>query len=216
MTIGGVYRQISNLLTKYLHKLLSWMKFGLWGPFYISPKAVLVGPQHIKIASGAIIFTGSELNTSGAPYSFPFRTKVASGFITIGFNSKIKNHALLFTYQGSISIGNNCTVNPYSIIYGEGGVKIGNDVMIAAHCIIVSSSHLHKELHTPMNTQGISSRGIVIHDNVWIGAGVKILDGVTIGAGAIIAAGAVVTRSIPDFAIAGGVPANIIRMRDGR
>jgi acetyltransferase-like isoleucine patch superfamily enzyme len=65
-----------------------------------------------------------------------------------------------------------------------------------------------------MREQPLTSRGdIVLEDDVWLGANVVVLDGVTIGRGAIVGAGAVVTQSIPPYAIAGGVPARVIRYR---
>jgi acetyltransferase-like isoleucine patch superfamily enzyme len=136
------------------------------------------------------------------------------GKISIGKNSEILSGTILMTYGGSISIGDRCSINPCSIIYGHGnGVKIGNDVMIAGHTMIIPFNHNFSDIEININNQGINSRGIVIEDNVWIGAGCKILDGVTIEKGSIIAAGAVVSKSIPPNSIHGGIPAKILKVR---
>lgn len=139
---------------------------------------------------------------------------VGMGSITIGNNNEILNGCLLMTYGGKIEIGDKCSINPYTIIYGHGkGVKIGNNVLIAAHSVIVPSNHVFSSTEIPINQQGECSKGIVIADDVWIGAGCKILDGVSIEKGAIIAAGSVVNKPVPAYAIVGGVPARIIKMR---
>ncbi|MBW4481634.1 MAG: acyltransferase [Tildeniella torsiva UHER 1998/13D] len=113
-----------------------------------------------------------------------------------------------------MEIGNNCSINPFSIIYGHGGVNIGNDVLIAAHVVIIPSNHNFDSLQHPIRTQGNTSLGISIEDNVWIGTGAKILDGVTIHEGGIVGAGAVVTSNVEAYSIVGGVPARTIKLRD--
>jgi len=119
------------------------------------------------------------------------------------------------TYGGSIIIGDRCSINPHTVIYGHGkGTVIGNDVLIAAHCVIIPANHNFSDASRPINAQGVNSKGIIIHDNVWIGAGCTILDGVEIGAGAIVAAGCVVNRDVPENVIVGGVPCRIIKKRN--
>ncbi|MEA5503465.1 acyltransferase [Halotia wernerae UHCC 0503] len=135
------------------------------------------------------------------------------GSITIGNSTEILDYVMLLTYNGNIEIGENCSINPFTIIYGHGGVKIGNDVLIAAHTIIIPSNHNFSSLDKPIRIQGNTSLGIVIEDNVWIGAGCKILDGVTIGQGSVIAAGAVVNKSIESYSVVAGVPAKLIKKR---
>ncbi|MCB9079909.1 MAG: acyltransferase [Anaerolineaceae bacterium] len=120
---------------------------------------------------------------------------------------------MLLTYKGEIEIGDNCSINPFCVIYGHGGVKIGNDVLIATHTVIIPSNHNFSSLDRPIRLQGNTSKGIIIEDDVWIGAGCKILDGVIIGKSSIVAAGSVVNKSIEPYSIVGGVPAKLIRKR---
>jgi acetyltransferase-like isoleucine patch superfamily enzyme len=114
---------------------------------------------------------------------------------------------MLLTYGGNIRIGNNCSVNPFTIIYGMGGTLIGDGVRIAAHTVIVPENHNAATNQLPLYKAGSTKKGIRIDDNVWIGAGVRILDGVQIGRNTIIGAGSVVNRSLPANATAVGVPA---------
>lgn len=113
--------------------------------------------------------------------------------------------------NGYVRIGQNSGIGQSTIIYGNGGVTIGRNVMIAGQCFIVASSHLYTEVNTPIKDQGFSAKGIVIEDNVWVGAGSKILDGVRVGRGAIVAAGSVVHRAVEPATIVGGIPAKLIR-----
>jgi acetyltransferase-like isoleucine patch superfamily enzyme len=120
---------------------------------------------------------------------------------------------MLLTHGGDIYIGDNCSVNPYTIIYGCGGARIGNNVRIAAHVVIIPENHNPGSDAVPVRLAGTSRKGIRIDDNVWIGAGAKILDGVSIGRNAVIGAGSVVNRSIPANATAVGVPARVLNAR---
>ena len=113
-------------------------------------------------------------------------------------------------------MGDHCSVNPYTIIYGHGGLEIGNGVRIAAHCVIIPANHNIDDPSIPIIKSGLTCKGICIGNDVWIGARCVILDGVTIGDGAVIAAGAVVTRNVEPFMIVGGVPAKPIRLRKGK
>jgi acetyltransferase-like isoleucine patch superfamily enzyme len=136
------------------------------------------------------------------------------GRIAVGSHTELLPGVLLMTYGGSIQVGERCSINPYTVIYGHGeGVRIGNDVLIAGHCLIIPANHVFTRTDIPINRQGTSSKGITIDDDVWIGAGCRILDGVHIGKGAIIAAGSVVNKSVEPFTIVGGVPAKKLKDR---
>ena len=135
------------------------------------------------------------------------------GKIFIGKNSQILDGVLILTYGGTIDIGENCNINPYTIIYGHGGTKIGNNVLIAGHCMIIPNNHIFSDKNIPISKQGCIAKGITIEDDVWIGHGCSILDGVTIGKGSIIAAGSVVSKSVEAYSVVAGVPAKKIKER---
>lgn len=112
----------------------------------------------------------------------------------------------------NIKMGSGCRINEH--VYLE-KVTLGNDVLIAPHVSILSRMHAFDRTDVPISQQGYSEElEVIISDDVWIGRNAVVLPGVTIGRGAIVGAGAVVTRSVPDFAIVAGVPAKIIRFRD--
>lgn len=110
----------------------------------------------------------------------------------------------------TIEIGENTFIGPYTCIAGPGNVKIGKHCLIAAHTGIVANNHVFSDPVQKIREQGVTTKGIEIGDDCWLGYGVKILDGVNIGKGSVIGAGAVVTKDIPPYSIAVGVPAKVI------
>lgn len=135
------------------------------------------------------------------------------GVIAISEKTELLYGVILMTYGGNIKIGSNCSINPYTILYGHGNLNIGNNVLIAGNCLVIPANHVFSDIKKPINTQGETRLGIKIEDDVWIGAGCTILDGVTIGKGSIVAAGAVVNKSVDPYTIVGGVPAKFIKNR---
>ena len=137
------------------------------------------------------------------------------GAIHIGANSSVAAGACV---QGSVSIGENCSVQMYSIIcgYDKSPIRIGNDVRIAAHCMMVSANHRFDDPDKPIRAQGLRYAPIVIEDDVWVASRVNIMAGVTVGRGSVLAAGAVVTKDVPPYSIMAGVPARRIGVRGQR
>ena len=114
---------------------------------------------------------------------------INGGSITIGNNCMIEDYAIIATHGGNIKIGDNFGMESFSILYGAGGLTIGNNVIIAAHTVVIPSNHNFDRLDLPINHQGVNKKGITIKDDVWIGTGCKILAGVVIGKGVVIGAG---------------------------
>ncbi len=181
----------------------------------LSLRSVVRGGKGIFIDESSVISDYAVLNCTDSPFGPSLACMYKpKGEIRIGKGTKIRSYACLYTYGGNISLGSNCSLNPFSIIYGHGGVTIGNNVRIAAHCVIVSSNHNFDQLDVPISEQGVTSKGIIIENDVWIGSGAIILDGVRVGGGAIIAAGAVVNKDVQPRSMVGGVPARVINRRD--
>ena len=109
-------------------------------------------------------------------------------------------------------IGDKSGIGAYSHISGP--VTIGKFVNMGPECVIFTTNHNHDRTDLTMQEQGISiPQEVFIGDDVWIGSRVTIMPGVHIGNGCIIGAGAVVTHDIPDYTIACGVPARVMRKR---
>lgn len=138
-----------------------------------------------------------------------------NGNVSIGKNTRIRRWNCFRPYGGYITIGDNCTVNSFSHISGNGGVEIGNNVLIATQCVIISANHNFDNCSVPISDQGETKAKIVIEDDCWLGAGVKVLAGVTIHKGSVIGAGTVVTHDVPEYSVVIGVPGKIVRSRIG-
>ena len=115
---------------------------------------------------------------------------------------------------GSVSIGSHSSLQPRCQLSAyKSQIQIGSDVQIAPNCAFYPYNHgIEKDeiiRKQPLQSKG----GIVVGDDTWLGYGVIVLDGVKIGKGSVIGAGAVVNDNIPDYAIAAGAPAKVVRMR---
>lgn len=133
--------------------------------------------------------------------------------IVIGNNCDIRNGAILMPHCGYIKIGNYAVVGAYNILDGSGGLEIGNQVRLGPHICMHSANHNFNNLDSPIYTQGLTLKKIIIEDNVWIGAHATILAGVTIEEGAIVAAGSVVTKDVLKNSIVAGNPAKFLKSR---
>lgn len=158
----------------------------------------------------------------------------------IGRMSKIESHCIIQTTSvNGIKIGKNCTIGDYVMIrpssyyggkpgYGlvigdrsaigvrsyigcSGKIVIGSDVIIGPNCTIIAENHIFNDKEKPIKEQGVTNSGILINNDVWIGANVTILDGVSIGSHSVIAAGSVVTRNVESNSLVAGIPARKIR-----
>jgi acetyltransferase-like isoleucine patch superfamily enzyme len=157
-----------------------------------------LGPPR-RLASGIAVRTG-------------FRTD--RGRVTISPGAWIEEGVVLDAFGGSIRLGADVFLGPHTVVYGHGGVEIGDACLIAMHCRILSSNHTVPPQGTFIRSQPDILLPTKIGRDVWLGAGVTVLGGVTIGDGCVVGAGAVVTKDLPPGAIAHGTPAEVRRFRD--
>lgn len=141
--------------------------------------------------------------------------------ITSGGVLKIGNHTTIADYtfiqltrpSPNVSIGDHTVVGRNCVIASKTELVIGNYVLIGPYCQINDHSHGMSRSDLIINQKAILSP-VRIKDDVWLGAGVRVLPGVTLGEGSIIGAGSIVTRNIPDYEIWAGNPARFIRVRE--
>lgn len=114
---------------------------------------------------------------------------------------------------GNILIGSRCYINSGCVLYSGNGINIGNNVIVAANCVFAPTNHSYYDKDVPIRDQGFmeSRGGIIIEDNVWIGAGTIILDGAIIRTGCVVGANSLVRGELSSHGLYVGNPTKIKR-----
>lgn len=133
--------------------------------------------------------------------------------VSINNNTIIECTGIIKQLGEGLVIGNNVGIAQNCFIQVRSKVIIGSDVMFGPGVSIFSETHGFDNLNIPIIEQSTVRKGVLIEDNVWVGARAIILDGVSIGTGSIIAAGSVVNKNIPPLSIVAGIPAKVIKTR---
>ncbi len=212
---GWLRYLIEELFNSFLGWIPGMVGISLRWIFY---RLIISGRGWIAIERGVEIFGSKWLEIGRGVYigEKVFLQARPAG-MKIGSRTRIMPQAHLNVYnfrglaQSKIEIGEDCVIGIGSVITGQGGVKIGNKVIIAPAVKILAVQHNYDNPDLAIKDQGISAKGIVIKDNVWIGAGAIILDGITIGKNSVIGAGAVVVDDVPDYTVVAGNPAQVIK-----
>ena len=157
----------------------------------------LLAPLYQKRGKNSKIYSSVRMDTP------PYR------HFSLGKRSIIESYSCINNAVGDVTIGDNVRVGLHATIIGP--VSIGNHVIIAQNVTISALNHNFGKTDKYIDAQGITTRNITIGDDVWIGANAVILSGVKIGSHSIVAAGAVVTKDVPEGMLAAGVPAEIKR-----
>jgi acetyltransferase-like isoleucine patch superfamily enzyme len=137
--------------------------------------------------------------------------------IQIGENTFVMHHAELHVYNfrdlpsAGITIGQDSLIGEFNVLRGQGGISIGDRVYTSPLVQMLAVNHVFLDPSRPFVQQGITAEGIVVEDDVWIGAKAIVTDGVRIGCGAVVAAGAVVTGDVLPHTVVAGVPARVIK-----
>ena len=166
----------------------------------------------LRMGTALARFKGAQVGT-GTKIALTARLELdETTTLRIGDICRIHHGVILAPHRnGVIEIGDQCSINPYCVLYGHGGLRLGNRVRVAAHCTFIPANHRFAEEDGTYTHVGLTKHGITIGSDVWIGTGVRVLDGVTITDRVTIGAGSVVTKSIRSPGVYAGVPARLIR-----
>ena len=135
------------------------------------------------------------------------------GEIRLGSDAFIAHRCTLTGQGGKILIGEHVHLSRNSYINGAGDVEIGRDTLFGPNVVVAGGTHNYQRSDIPIRLQGGAKLKISIGEDVWLSANVCVMPGVTIGKGSVVGAGAVVTKDIPEYSIAVGVPAKVIGSR---
>ena len=171
----------------------------------IGRNVTIRNPRKIFIGDHVVIDDGCVLDAKGPRHVG----------IEIGNNVVLSRNTILSCKGGSIAIGNNTNISVNCTVISESSVRIGDNVLFAAYCYVIAGGNhgIDRTDIAIIQQDSFSKGGVMIGDNVWLGAGVKVLDGVTIARDAIAGAGSVVNHDVPSFTIVAGVPAKIMKER---
>ena len=200
-----------------LLRLVPWFLRGLWKRLFfgaargiqlIGPSVKIYYPSRLHVGRNFVAERGCEINCL-AKQGIHFGDKVSVGSYALVRPANI--------YGGDIGeglkVGDESNIGPYSYIGCSGYIEIGNRVMISPRVSIYAENHVFADTSVPMKDQGVQRGFVKIEDDCWIASNSVILSGVTVGTGAVVAAGSVVTKDVPAYAIVAGNPAKVIKMR---
>jgi acetyltransferase-like isoleucine patch superfamily enzyme len=165
---------------------------------------VLRHPHKIKIGDDVVIDDNCLLDAKGD----------GNGGITIGNGVFVGRNTILSCKNGDIALEDGVNIGFNCEIFSASRVSIGKDTLLAAYVYVIGGDHEAVDPSTPVGLQPRRSQGVNVGRGAWLGAGAKVLDGVSIGDGAVVGAGAVVRESVPEKAIAVGVPARVVGTRE--
>jgi len=195
-------------ILQILMKRLLWLVIGIIRfrqIVFVSPSASIRGASRIQLGHCATIEPHARIDG------------YARNPVSIGARSLIGAYTIILctshmsTFGIGLRIGDDCGIAEYCFIGAAGGVTLGNDVIVGQYVSFHSQNHNFNDPTRIIREQGVTSRGIRIGNNVWIGAKATILDGAEVGDGSVIAAGAVVNGKYPPGSVIGGVPARVLR-----
>jgi len=164
---------------------------------------VLRHPRKIRIGSHVVIDDQCVLDAKGQD----------NQGITIGDGVFLGRNTILNCKNGDIVLEDNVNIGFHCTIFSASRVRVGADELIAAYCYLVGGTHRFDDPSVPVLHQGRTSEGIDIGPGGWLGAHITVFDGVRVGKHAVIGAGSVVNRNVPDYAVAAGIPAKVLKQR---
>jgi len=170
----------------------------------IGRSVTLRGPGRIHLGKGVVLDEQVEISV-----------RDQGGRVAIGDGTHVSRGTIMHTRGGTIDIGPESSLGTNCRLGTTGKIQIGRYALFAAGCSIGGEDHPSDDPSIPMvKRPAVSRGGVTIGEDVWLGFSVLVLDGVSIGRGATIGAGSLVTRDIPELAVAMGTPAKVVRYRE--
>jgi acetyltransferase-like isoleucine patch superfamily enzyme len=189
-----------------LRKLLYPLLLGAVGRGVVFGQGVVLRhPHKIRLGDGVVVDDLVVLDAKGA----------SNRGIDVGRFVFLGRGTILSCKDGDIAIGDHGNFGFHCEVFSGSSVRVGKHGLFAAQAYLVGGGHEFERPDRAVIQQPRTSLGIVLGDNVWLGTGAKVLDGVRIGSDVVVGANAVVNADLPDGAVAAGVPARVLRSREG-
>ena len=188
----------------------SWMRPKLYRLILGAVGSGCLLERSVRLEVPSKIYIGNRVVLSQNCWISP---GMITGEIRFGDDTFVAHNTTLRAEGGTIVTGEHVQISRNCYLNGCGNITIGDHTMLGPNTTIVSVNHRYDRLDKPIRLQGIIREPVTIEEDVWTGANITILPGVTIGRGTVVAAGAVVTKDIPPYSIAAGVPAKVVGSR---
>jgi acetyltransferase-like isoleucine patch superfamily enzyme len=184
------------------------------GWFYVSGPGTISFKDGVFVGHDAMIscFDGQITLQSGSELHRYADLRCTNSTLDIGEKAIVCPFSIIKTNKGAIRIGKRVWISQNCMVDGP-RIDIGDDCILAPYVHIIAANHRFDDADKPIHEQGIDSKPVRIGNDCWIGSKSIVLGGVVIGDGSVIGAGAVVTKDIPPYSIAVGVPAKVVGRR---
>ena len=215
---GGNY-QITSSYTKVEWCVIinerAWQILrGIWSKLFLTRlKGLFFKGKNVSIKHRRLFSSGKNLILgNGVTINALSENGIRLGEnVTIAQNCTLICTGIIADKGTGIRIGNNTGINAYCYLGGQGGITIGDDVIVGPYVKIFSENHNFSEGDLAIRKQGVSRKGVSIGNDCWIGANTAILDGVELKDRTVVAAGSVVTKSFEGNVLLGGIPAKVLK-----
>jgi len=210
---GKTYDIDSRIPDRLIIIVLTRRLFMLFRGFLKTGRKVFIG-SNAKIYNSRNIRFGRSVTIDSYCKIDGFSSEpiILGDCVKIGAYSNLSSTSHLSKYGIGLQIGNHSAVGDFTQFGAAGGIIIGNDVIMGSYISFHSENHNFSDHNLLIREQGVTSKGIVIGNNIWVGAKVTFLDGCRVGNNSVVAAGAVVNGIYPDNSIIGGVPAKVLKV----
>ncbi len=196
---------VSNLFTRLVLLLRGYVFFQK--KIFLGKGCVISNKKNIVVGKNVTIDKRCDID------GYAINQLKFGNNVKIGAYSFISCTSHLSKYGKGIEIGNNSACGRFTEFGAAGGIEIGNDVIMGSYISFHSENHNFSDNSKLIREQGVTSQGIKIGNNVWVGAKATFLDGAVVGNNCVVAAGAVVNTIFPDNVVIGGIPAKILKNR---
>jgi acetyltransferase-like isoleucine patch superfamily enzyme len=172
---------------------------------FLGKKCTLLNKRNIYFGKNVTIEKHTTID------GFASQKIILADGVKIGAFSLITCTSHLSSYGKGFQMGKNSAIGDFAHFGASGGIEIGSDVIMGSYISFHSQNHNFNDSSKLIRLQGVTSKGIKIGNNIWVGAKVTFLDGCEVGNNSVVAAGAVVNDVFPDNVVIGGVPAKILK-----
>lgn len=212
---GKNYQIDPRIPNKLFYQTLTKRATMLIRGFLKTGKKVFIGSNTKILNSQNIVFGKSvTIDKHTIIDGFSSHKIIFGDCVKIGAFSNLNSTSHFSKYGIGLKMGNNSAIGDYTHFGAAGGIEIGNDVIMGSYISFHSENHNFLDASKLIREQGVTSKGIKLGNNIWVGAKATFLDGCIVGNNSVVAAGAVVNGVFPDNVVIGGIPAKVLKTID--